>query len=110
MPSTRSHPPDGDLSNPETAEATARLVPQTVRADFETVTQAGWKTVPNSYVIPDNDVSIVATVEEGMAERADAVYRVPGHHAPFYSHPREFAEVLTKIATGAAAARPAQDA
>ncbi|WP_326569898.1 alpha/beta fold hydrolase [Actinacidiphila glaucinigra] len=101
---------DGDASNPETVEAMARLVPQTVRADFETVTQAGWKTVPNSYVIPDYDVSTVAAVEEDMAKRADAVYRVPGHHAPFYSHPREFADVLTKIATNTATVRPVQDA
>jgi len=91
---------DGDPDNPETAEATARLVPQTVRADFGTVTRAGWKTVPNSYVIPDDDVSTVAAVEERMAERSDTVYRVPGHHAPFYSHPREFADLLVGIATG----------
>jgi pimeloyl-ACP methyl ester carboxylesterase len=101
---------DGDPANPETAEATARLVPQTVRADFETVTRAGWKTVANSYVIPDDDVSITGTIAESMAERADAVYRVPGHHAPFYSHPREFAEVLVKIAANVPAARPARDA
>jgi pimeloyl-ACP methyl ester carboxylesterase len=88
---------DGDPENPETAEASARLVPQTVRADFETVTRAGWRTVPNSYVIPDADLSITGTVAEQMAARADTVYRCPGHHAPFYSHPREFAEILMKI-------------
>lgn len=99
---------DGDAANPETAEASARLVPQTVRADYETVTKAGWRTVPNSYVIPDNDVSLTGTIAESMAERADAVHRVPGHHAPFYSHPREFAEVLVKIATNAGATGPAQ--
>jgi pimeloyl-ACP methyl ester carboxylesterase len=88
---------DGDPENPETAEASARLVPQTVRADFETVTRAGWRTVPNSYVIPDADLSITGTVAEQMAARADTVYRCPGHHAPFYSHPREFAEILMGI-------------
>jgi hypothetical protein len=88
---------DGDPENPETAQASARLVPQTVRADFETVTQAGWRTVPNSYVIPDADLSITGTVAEQMAARADTVYRCPGHHAPFYSHPREFAEILVEI-------------
>lgn len=93
---------DGDPSNPETAEASARLLPQTVRADYETVTRAGWKEVPNSYVVPSDDVSLTGTIAEAMAERADSVYRVPGHHAPFHSHPREFAEVLVKIATAAA--------
>ncbi|GAA4586488.1 alpha/beta hydrolase [Planotetraspora phitsanulokensis] len=92
---------DGDATNSETAEATARLVPQTVRADYETVTQAGWRTVPNSYVIPDNDVSITGTIAESMAARADAVYRCPGHHAPFYSHPAEFADILLDIASRA---------
>ncbi|UBU09156.1 alpha/beta fold hydrolase [Nonomuraea gerenzanensis] len=95
---------DGDPANPETAEASARLVPQTVRADYETVTRAGWKTVPNSYVIPDADVSLTGTIAESMAKRADTVYRVPGHHAPFYSHPEEFAKVLVEIATNTQAA------
>jgi hypothetical protein len=92
---------DGDATNPETVEAISRLVPQTVRADFETVTRAGWHTVPNSYVIPDQDVSVVATVEERMAARADTVYHCEGHHAPFYSHPKEFAALLTQIAEAA---------
>jgi pimeloyl-ACP methyl ester carboxylesterase len=89
---------DGDLTNPETAAAIARLVPQTVRSDFETVTRAGWLTIPNSYVMPDHDLSVVATVEEQMAARADAVYHCPGNHAPFYSNPKEFAALLTQIA------------
>jgi pimeloyl-ACP methyl ester carboxylesterase len=93
---------DGDITNPETAEAVARLVPQSVRADFGTVTQAGWLTIPNSYVIPDQDVSVVATVEEKMAARAGAVYHCDGHHAPFYSHPEEFAALLLKIVDGSA--------
>jgi len=92
---------DGDATNPETAEAMSRLVPQTVRADFETVTRAAWHTVPNSYVIPDQDVSVVATVEERMAARADTVYHCEGHHAPFYSHPKEFAALLAQIAEAA---------
>ncbi|WP_405582797.1 alpha/beta hydrolase [Streptomyces sp. NBC_01190] len=90
---------DGDPANPETAAASARLLPQTVRADYETVTRAGWRNVPNSYVIPEADVSITGTVAERMAARADTVYRVPGHHAPFYSHPKEFAETLMEIGT-----------
>jgi hypothetical protein len=89
---------DGDATNPETAEAISRLVPQTVRADFETVTRADWQTIPNSYVIPDQDVSVVATVEERMAARADTVYHCEGHHAPFYSHPKESAALLAHIA------------
>ncbi|GAB2814268.1 alpha/beta hydrolase [Actinoallomurus bryophytorum] len=91
---------DGDPTNPETAEASSRLVPQTVRADFETVTRAGWRDVANSYVIPSGDLSITGTVAEEMAARADTVYRCPGHHAPFYSNPKEFAEILMEIAAG----------
>ncbi|SDZ34182.1 Alpha/beta hydrolase family protein [Asanoa ishikariensis] len=89
---------DGDLNNPDTAAAIARLVPQTVRGDFETVTRAAWHTIPSSYVIPENDISITATVAERMAARTGAVHRVPGHHAPFYSNPKEFAALLTRIA------------
>lgn len=95
---------DGDLDNPETAAAIARLVPQTVRADFEGVTEMGWKTIPSSYVIPDNDISVVALVEEAMAARTGAVYHAVGNHAPFHSHPKEFAELLETIVEKAGAA------
>ncbi|NMO50079.1 alpha/beta hydrolase [Actinoplanes sp. TBRC 11911] len=88
---------DADPGNPETAAAIDRLVPQTVRGDFETVTAAGWKTIPSAYVIPDNDLSTVAVVEEAMAARTGAVYSAVGNHAPFYSHPKEFAELLVMI-------------
>ena len=88
---------DGDPTNPETAEACSRLVPQTRRSDFETVTRAGWRGLPNSYVIPDADLSITATVAERFAARADTVYRCRGHHAPFHSHPREFADILERV-------------
>ncbi|WP_179855587.1 alpha/beta hydrolase [Paractinoplanes atraurantiacus] len=88
---------DGDPGNPATAAAIARLVPQSVRGDFETVTRAGWREVPNSYVIPDDDISLTGTVAERLAKRADRTYRVPGNHAPFWSHPAEFADLLAEI-------------
>ncbi|RKN32287.1 alpha/beta fold hydrolase [Micromonospora musae] len=88
---------DGDPDNPDTARAIARLVPQSVRADFETVTRAGWRQVPNSYVIPTHDLSLTGTVAEQLAERADRVFRVPGNHAPFWSNVTEFADLLVKI-------------
>jgi pimeloyl-ACP methyl ester carboxylesterase len=89
---------DGNPDNSETAEACSRLVPQSRRSDFETVTRAGWRTVPNSYVIPAADLSITGTVAERLAARAQTVYRCPGHHTPFYSHPNEFADVLSQLA------------
>ncbi|MFI2378341.1 hypothetical protein ACH5AO_25270 [Streptomyces sp. NPDC018964] len=87
---------DGDATNPETASAVSRLVPQSLRSDFETVRHAGRRSVPNGYVIPDEDVSMAAR----MAARADTVYRCPGHHASFCSHPGDFAEILLRIAEG----------
>ncbi|WP_127502293.1 alpha/beta hydrolase [Actinoplanes solisilvae] len=88
---------DGDPTNPETAAAIARLLPQSARADFETVTRVGWREVPNSYVIPSDDISLTGTIAEQMAARADRVFRVPGNHAPFWSNPAEFADVLVEI-------------
>jgi hypothetical protein len=88
---------DGDPDNPDTNRAIARLVPQSVRADFETVTRAGWREVPNSYVIPSHDISLTGTVAEQLAKRADRVYRVPGNHAPFWSNAEEFADLLVEI-------------
>jgi hypothetical protein len=89
---------DGDITNPATAEAVKRLVPQSHRADVETITRAGWREVPNSFVIPDHDLSVTGTLSEGFAARADRVYRVPGNHAPFWTHPAEFAVLLKEIA------------
>ncbi|WP_326559027.1 alpha/beta fold hydrolase [Micromonospora sp. NBC_01796] len=94
---------DGNPDNPDTALASARLVPQTIRADFEAVTQVGWKTISSSYVIPDDELSVVALVEERMAARAGAVYHAEGNHAPFYSHPKEFAALLGTIVDKAGA-------
>lgn len=69
------------------------------------MTQAGWKTIPSSYVIPENDISITGTVAEQMAARTGRTYRVPGNHAPFYSHPKEFAARLATIVRDAGAGR-----
>ena len=44
---------------------------------------------------------MVATVDERMAARADTAYHCEGHHAPFYSHPKEFAALLAQIAEAA---------
>jgi pimeloyl-ACP methyl ester carboxylesterase len=89
---------DGDITNPATAEAIKRLVPQSHRADFDTVTRAGWREVPNSYVVPDNDLSLTGTLADGFAQRAEHVYRVPGSHSPFWDHPTEFARLMDQIA------------
>jgi pimeloyl-ACP methyl ester carboxylesterase len=89
---------DGDPDNPATAAAMSRLVPQSARADWEPVTRAGWREVPNSYVIPDNDLSTTAPLEQAMAERAQHVFHLPGNHAPFWSNPAEFAALLNRIA------------
>jgi pimeloyl-ACP methyl ester carboxylesterase len=89
---------DGDANNPATVEAVKRMVPQSHRADFDTVTRAGWREVPNSYVIPENDLSLTGTLADTFAKRAQHVYRVPGGHSPFWDHPTEFARLMNEIA------------
>jgi pimeloyl-ACP methyl ester carboxylesterase len=91
---------DGDITNPATAEAIARLVPQSHRADYDTVSRAGWREVPNSYVIPENDPSLTGTLADVFSQRAEHVYRVAGSHSPFWDHPAEFARLMDQIAGG----------
>jgi pimeloyl-ACP methyl ester carboxylesterase len=87
----------GDVEPAEAAEAAARLVPQSVRSAYEPVTQVGWRTIPSSFIMADNDQTHVRLVAEQMAARTGAVYHLPSHHEPFLSMPTELAALLTRI-------------
>ncbi|MFE0257990.1 alpha/beta hydrolase [Streptomyces sp. NPDC059010] len=84
---------------PEDAErAAARLVLQSVKSFGEPVTTAGWKTVPSSYIICEQDMAMPVAFQESMAIRSERVYRLSSSHSPFLSMPAELAGIITSDA------------
>ncbi|GGX87180.1 hypothetical protein GCM10010324_35840 [Streptomyces hiroshimensis] len=88
----------GDLPQAAREEALARLVPQSARSFTEPVTQAGWHTLPSTYIVCDDDRSLSPSHQKRMAERAGTVRHLPGGHSPFLAAPEELAELLAEIA------------
>lgn len=60
--------------------------------------QAGWKTLPTSYVVCDDDRSLPPSYQEPFAERTDTTYHLTSGHTPMLSMPEELAGVLDRIA------------
>ncbi|MEV5177421.1 alpha/beta hydrolase [Streptomyces flaveolus] len=86
-------------ADPQDAErAAARLVLQSVKSFSEPVTTAGWKTVPSSYIICEQDMAMPVAFQESMAIRSERSYRLPSSHSPFLSMPAELARVITSDA------------
>ncbi|WP_433296291.1 alpha/beta hydrolase [Pseudonocardia sp. CA-142604] len=96
-------PPDGDAfygrDVPEDLrnDAVSRLVSHSARSFADQVTQAGWHSIPSSYIVCDDDQAIPPSRQEWLATRTGAVYHLPSSHSPFLSMPAELAELLTKI-------------
>ncbi|MFI6488744.1 alpha/beta fold hydrolase [Streptomyces sp. NPDC050564] len=82
--------------------ATGRLVPQSTRSFSDTLTAAGWHTVPSTYVVCEQDQALPPHHQEELAARAGSVHRIASGHSPFLSMPGEFAALLAKIASESA--------
>ncbi|MFI2609516.1 alpha/beta fold hydrolase [Kitasatospora sp. NPDC018619] len=87
-----------DVPAADAERAAARLTPQSARSFSDPVTTAGWRTVPSSYVVCEQDQALVPTDQRELASRADTVHRLPSSHAPFLSMPGELAGLLARIA------------
>jgi len=79
----------------------APLVPQSVRSFGETVTKAGWRIIPATYIVCTSDESLPPDLQEIFAVRAAAVERMDSGHSPFYSMPGELARLLNRVALAA---------
>ncbi|MBH5338776.1 alpha/beta fold hydrolase [Streptomyces pactum] len=88
-----------DVPEADAERAVARLRPQSVRSLTEPVTAAGWRTVPSTYVVCDNDRVLAPSRQRELATRAGTVHRLPSSHSPFLSMPRQLASLLGRIAT-----------
>ncbi|MEW2288500.1 alpha/beta hydrolase [Streptomyces sp. NPDC047841] len=89
-----------DVPEQEREAALARLRPQTALSFAEPVDRAGWKTLPSSYVLCEDDRSLPPSYQEPFAERTGATYRLPSGHTPLLSMPGKLADLLERIAHG----------
>jgi hypothetical protein len=83
--------------------ALARLLPQSTLSFAEPVQRAGWKTLPSSYIVCDEDQSLPPSYQEPFAERTGATYHLPSGHTPMLSMPDKLVDLLELIAWDTAA-------
>jgi pimeloyl-ACP methyl ester carboxylesterase len=80
-----------------TARSVARVSKHSLDAFEQPLTNAGWKAVPSTYVIAEQDQAIPLFAQEAMAQRAGEVLRMDTGHSPFLSHPEALAGLLRPI-------------
>jgi pimeloyl-ACP methyl ester carboxylesterase len=88
----------GDLDDNQAGFAESILVNQTTRSFVDRVTAAGWKEIPTSYIITDQDNAIPPAMQAEMAETAKAtIYHISSGHSPFLSEPHQLARLLIDV-------------
>ena len=86
-----------DLSDEESAAAESRLIDQTALSFAGRVTAAGWKHIPTTYIISDQDQAIPPAMQLEMAGAAGAdVVHLNSSHSAFLSMPGELADLVVK--------------
>ncbi|MFD0149493.1 alpha/beta hydrolase [Streptomyces sp. NPDC055721] len=91
----------GDVERREAEEAAERLVPQSTKSFGDALTRAGWRTVPSTYIVCEDDRALPVESQELMAARSGTVHRMASSHSPFLSRPAELAALLARIAAKA---------
>jgi hypothetical protein len=99
MPVPRGSPaaPYADVDTGLAERAIARLRPHSMRSCVDKVTAAGWKDIPSSYILCDQDAILPTTMQEGFSRHAGAVHHLPTSHSPFLSKPALLADLLGEI-------------
>ncbi|MEV1068997.1 alpha/beta hydrolase [Streptomyces sp. NPDC050263] len=87
----------GDLPRAEAEEAAKRLVPQSAKSFSDALTEAGWHTVPSTYIVCEDDQALPAKSQQALAARSGTVHRIAGGHSPFLAKPVELAALLAAI-------------
>ena len=88
-----------DLSDEQAAAAESRLIDQSMRSFVDRVTAVGWKDVPASYIVSDQDRAIPPAMQTEMARTAGAdVLHLDSSHSAFLSKPAELAELTVRVA------------
>jgi pimeloyl-ACP methyl ester carboxylesterase len=83
-----------DLDPATAATAASQLGYQSYASMRQPLTETAWKTIPNTYVICEDDNALPVSAQELMAERADNVHRLNASHSPFISQPAAVAKLI----------------
>ncbi|MFF8096920.1 alpha/beta fold hydrolase [Streptomyces sp. NPDC016675] len=90
-----------DVPSFEAGKAVERLLPQSTQSFTDAVERAGWRDIPSTYIVCENDQAIPAERQETLAVRSDEIHRLASSHSPFLSMPEDLSVLLSKIALGA---------
>jgi pimeloyl-ACP methyl ester carboxylesterase len=87
-----------DLSDEQAAAAQSRLIAQTASSFAGRVTAAGWRTIPSTYIVSDQDRAIPPAMQQEMAAAAGAdIVHLDSSHSAFLSMPGELADVILDV-------------
>jgi pimeloyl-ACP methyl ester carboxylesterase len=89
-----------DVPQDKREAALPQLRPQTALSFAEPVSETGWRTVPTTYVLCDNDQSLPASYQEPFAARTGTTHHLPSGHTPLLSMPDRLADILEEAARG----------
>jgi pimeloyl-ACP methyl ester carboxylesterase len=81
------------------AAAIERLEPQSIASFNQPVRAVGWRDVPTTYVICDQDAAIPVFAQEQMSQRAANVRRLDSDHSPFLMWPDQVVDLISEAAT-----------
>ncbi|WP_043723952.1 alpha/beta fold hydrolase [Kutzneria sp. 744] len=82
-------------------DAVSRLRPHSAQSWRDEQSAAGWRDIPSTYVLCEQDKAIRVEFQAELARRADEVRRLDAGHSPFLSMPAELAAMLDEIASAA---------
>ncbi len=82
-------------------DAVARLRPQSGLVGQNLQVGAGWRDIPSTYIVCEQDKAIPPAAQEEMAKHATDIRRIDASHSPFLSRPAELAAMLVDIASAA---------
>jgi pimeloyl-ACP methyl ester carboxylesterase len=83
-----------DLDAATAANAVSQLGYQSYSSMRQPLTETAWRTIPNTYIICEDDNALPVFAQEMMAERANYVERLNTSHSPFISQPGAVAELI----------------
>ncbi|MFD0056938.1 alpha/beta fold hydrolase [Streptomyces sp. NPDC127168] len=90
-----------DIPSSEAERAVERLLPQSTQSFTDAVERSGWRGIPSTYIVCENDQAFPAERQETLAVRSDEIHRLASSHSPFLSMPQDLALLLSKITLGA---------
>lgn len=86
-----------DADERDATAAAKRLQLQSTASFSDGLTAVGWKEIPSTYVVCEQDNAIPPVAQEGMAQRAGNVHRMATSHSPFMSRPEDLAPILLGV-------------